>query len=298
MFALDHRILRQFLAVAELGTVRAAARTLNMSQPPLTAAIRQLEERLGVQLFQRSVTGMALTEAGKALAAEAPAIIGRLERTEALVREFAGQPQPLRIGFVSAALNGVLPALLRGLKAKGHPLPELLEMPTPDQCDALRDGRIDVGLLHPPVPALADFDGRSLGRDPFWAALPADHPLARRRSLRFAEIAREPFVLFPEPQGPVLHDRIRALVREAGYDLQIAAEAGRLHSQLAIVAGGLGVGLVPRSATAAFTVAGVKAIPLSDTRDQLFLELHLIAEARRTPALLRMVRQQLVGSRR
>ena len=298
MLALDHRVLRQFLAVAKTGTVRAAARALNMSQPPLTSAIRQLEERLGVQLFQRSVSGMTLTEAGKALAAEAPAIVGRLERTEALVREIGGQPKPLRIGFVSAALNAALAALLRGLNREAQPLPELLEMPTPEQFDALTDGRIDVGLLHPPVPALADFVSRSLGRDPFWAALPVTHPLASRRSLRFADIASEPFVLFPKPQGPVLHDRIRTLVHEAGCDLQVVAEAGRLHSQLSIIAGGLGVGLVTRSAVEAFTVRGIKAIPLSDTRDRLFVELHLVAEAARMPALLRMVRQNLGTARR
>ncbi|HIC79999.1 MAG TPA: LysR family transcriptional regulator, partial [Kiloniellaceae bacterium] len=83
MNSLDHPTLRQFLAVAEAGTLRAAARRLNMSQPPLTARIRLLEDRLGVQLFERSVKGMRLTPAGAALAEDARALLGGLARAEA-----------------------------------------------------------------------------------------------------------------------------------------------------------------------------------------------------------------------
>lgn len=291
MLALDHRILRQFLAVAQMGTVRAAARALNMSQPPLTAAIRQLEERLGVALFERSVTGMTLTEAGRELAKEAPAIMGRLERTEARLCEIGGRARPMRIGFVSAALNGVLPALLRGLKAQGQPPPELKELSTPQQIEALTLGHLDVGLLHPPIARLPDFASRSLGRDPFYAALPDDHRLAQRTSLRFSEIANEPLVLFPEPQGPDLYNRIRSLVQEAGSNLKVAAEAKRLHSQLAIVAGGLGVGFVTGQAALNLTVHGVMAVPLTDTKDRLFVELMLVAANNRIEALLATLRQ-------
>ena len=292
MFTLDHRVLRQFLAVADAGTVRAAARALHMSQPPLTAAIHQLEERLGTRLFERSVRGMRLTRAGAVLAQDARAILRRLERAEARVLEIGGRPRQLRIGFVSAALNAVLPALLRGLRAAGRPLPQLHEMSTPEQLDALAAGRIDVGLLHPPTPALPDLESLSLGKDPFWAALPSDHPLARRKRLRFAEIAGEPFVLFPERQGPVLHDRIRALVSETAGELRIAAEASRVHSQLAIVSGGLGVGLITRSTAAALRFEGVAAVPLADTTDELFLDLHLMAEADLAEELSALIRNQ------
>lgn len=278
MPVLDHRVLRQFLAVADAGTVRAAARALNMSQPPLTASVRQLEERLGVELFERSVRGMELTDAGAALLKEARYVLGRLERAEARVLAIAGRSRPLRIAFVSAALNMVLPALLRALKAKQFPPPQLHEMTTPEQLGALEDGRIDIGLLHPPVVALPDFESVSLGQDPFWVALPADHMLARKKSVRFAEIAGEPFVLFPESQGPVLYDRIRSLAIQGAGQFHLAAEARRVHSQLAMVSGGLGIGLVARSTAAALTFKGVRAVPIEDTQHDLFLELSLVAE--------------------
>lgn len=285
MPTLDHRLLRQFLTVAEAGSVRAAARLLHMSQPPLTAAVHQLEERLGVRLFERSVKGMTLTKAGDALAEEARSILGRLERAESRILAIGARPRPLRVGFVSAALNTVLPTLLRGLDANGLPAPGLQEMTTPEQVEALERGQIDVGLLHPPVPRLADFECVSLGRDPFWAALPADHPLASRKSLRFADIAGERFVLFPEPQGPALYDRIRSLVAESGRPFRIAAEAKRVQSQLAIVSGGVGVGLVTRSTAHTLSFNGVTAVPLQDTGDRLFLELALMAEAERARGL-------------
>jgi len=278
MAALRHRLLRQFLAVAEAGTVRAAALALNMSQPPITAAIRSLESDLGVDLFVRSAKGMELTPAGDALAADARAILGALARAEARVREVGGRPGPLRIGFVSAALSRALPELLRTVRARGAQQIELLELTTPEQLVRLTDGTLSIGLLHPPVPRVADLSLRPLGRDPFWAALPEQHPLAARPSVTFADIAGEPFVLFPAAQGPVLHAKIRDAAAVAGHDLRIVAEAGRVHSQLAIVAGGLGIGLVTRETARTLHVRGVRAIPIVDTEKMLFLELSALAD--------------------
>lgn len=289
MSVLDHRVMRQFLAVAENGTVRTAARTLNMSQPPLTAAIRQLEDRLGVALFERSVKGMALTAAGEALAEEARFVLGWLERAERRVVAIAGHPEPLRIGFVSAALNGPLQSLLRGLKTGAEPVPRITEMTTPEQIDAFRDGHLDAGLLHPPFPPVPGIDSFSLGRDPFWAAIPIRHPLAQRSNLCFADIAKEPFVLFPEAQGPTLHAAIRELVALNGETLEIAAEARRVHSQLALVSGSLGVGLIARSAAMTLTFQGVALIPLEGAEDRLFVELHLMAEPGTLRRLLPML---------
>lgn len=277
MTALDHRVLRQFLAIADHGTVRAAARALHMSQPPLTAAIAQLEDRLGVSLFDRSVRGMHLTDAGAVLRDEARTIVGRLNHLEERVRHIGGNPRPLRLGFVSAALNAVLPTLLRGLRKRDFPTPFLSEMTTPEQVAALRDGNLDAGFLHPPVPLPEGIAARSLGRDPFCAALPAGHRLVGRGAIRFAEIASEPFVLFPDHQGPDLHATIRALAHAAGSDLVVAAETPRIHSQLALVAGGLGVGLITRSTAAVLTFEGVSVVDLTDTADRLFLDLHLAA---------------------
>ncbi|WP_299397530.1 LysR family transcriptional regulator [Pelagibius sp.] len=293
MNSLDHPTLRQFLAVAEAGTLRAAARRLNMSQPPLTARIRLLEDRLGVQLFERSVKGMRLTPAGTALAEDARALLGALARAKAA----AGEAQPLRIGFVSAALSAAVPDLLRGLSARNAPTPHLQEMTTPQQLEALESGALDVGLLHPPARRLEGFESRPLGRDPFWAALPSDHRLARRRALRFAEIAREPFILFPKDQGPALHETIETLAKDAGATLRVVAEAARAHSQLSLVAGGLGVGLVTRATAAQMTIRGVTVVPLKDTAERLFVELHRLAVPEKVVTLTELVAPGRTGGK-
>lgn len=282
MKALDHRSLRQFLAVAETGSVRAAARQLNMTQPPLTQALQLLEARLGAALFERTARGMTLTAAGLALAEETRLLLSGLERAERRVKAAAQQSMPLRIGFVSAALNEIVPSLLRNGSKATLPKPELFEMTTPEQIAALQDGRIDLGLLHPPAKTLAGIAALPLGRDPFLAALPADHALAGRRSLRLRDIAREPLVLFTEMQGPVLYDRIRREITHLAGRMEVAAEARRTHSQLALVSGGAGVGLVTASTARTLSVRDVNVVPLSDTADWLFLEL----EARCPAALL------------
>ena len=171
-------------------------------------------------------------------------------------------------------------------------------MTTPEQHDALAEGRLDAGLLHPPVRPLPDLTSTCLGRDPFWAAVPADHALAGRRTLRFADIAGEPFVLFPDSQGPALHATIRALAEQTSGALRVVAEASRVHSQLAIISGGLGVGLITQATAASLTVAGVVAVPLADTGDRLFLELHLMAEPALARELSDMIGGILAGRRR
>ncbi len=269
---LDHRLLQQFMAVAEAGSVRAGAQSLNISQPPLSQALKRLEDGLGVALFERVPKGMILTPAGKELAQEARDILLRIERAEQQVIAAANPAKPLRIGFVSAALNGALTTCLQKIVNKGLARPELRELTTPAQLEALARGQIDIGLLHPPF----DYEGMatvSMGRDPFVAAVPANWDLAHRKSLSFKDIVGSPLVLFPPEQGPSLMGAIERLAFEAGGALDIAAYAPRVHSQLAIVASGIGVGLVTESMSHTLNYSGVVYVPIEGTRDRLFLEL-------------------------
>lgn len=272
---LDHRLLRQFLAVADAGSLRGAAAALHISQPPLTQAIRRLEDGLGVSLFERVPKGMVLTGPGRELAEEARQLLARIDRAERRVVAAAQAEVSLTIGFVSAALNGALTDCLQRLAAHGYERPGLQEMTTPAQHEALADGRIDLGLLHPPV-EIEDLAVRSLGRDPFVAAIPADWSMAKRRSVKFRDVASLPLVLFPPAQGPSLMGAIDRMAFEAGRTIDVAAEAPRTHSQLAIVASGLGIGLVTRSTSRTLRFAGVSYVPISDTRDRLYLELVLV----------------------
>src|SRR5436190_21874460 len=118
----DLRRLRYFVAVAERLHFGRAAQSLHISQPPLSRAIRLLEEELGVTLFARTRRKVELTPEGERLLDDTRRLTGQLERTVHELRAMAsGKHARLRIGFVSLAdYGGVLPALLKEFKS-GHP---------------------------------------------------------------------------------------------------------------------------------------------------------------------------------
>ncbi|KIT16558.1 LysR family transcriptional regulator [Jannaschia aquimarina] len=269
---LDHRLLRQIATVARMGGLRAGAAALNMSQPPLSRTVRELEASLGVSLFERTARGMVPTPAGAVLIEEAEAILAALDRAAARVRRMGAWPRPLRVGFVSAALDAHLPDLLDRIAARGWPAPELVETPTELQARALARGELDLGLLHPPVEMAQGLDAVSLGRDGFLVALPKRDPLADRETIRSADLTGRPLVLFPQAQGPVLHAAITAALAPGGRRLPVAAEAARSHSQLALVAAGVGIGLIGASVARTVTYAGVVLRPWADRPDTITLE--------------------------
>ena len=268
---LDHRLLRQVVAVARAGGLRAGAAALNMSQPPLSRMIRELEAALSASLFERGPRGVTPTPAGTVLIEEAEAILAALGRAKGRVRRMGTQPRPLRIGFVSAALDGHLPDLLRRIAARGWPTSELIETPTGPLAQVLARDELDLDLLHPPVEAAPGLGLTSLGRHGFLVALPKEHPLAVRKAIRSADLAGLPLVLFPQAQGPVLHAAITDALAP-GSHLPITAEAARSHTQLALVAAGAGIGLIGASVARTITCTGTVLRPWADRPDTIALE--------------------------
>lgn len=271
MFDLHH--LRQFVTVAEERHFGRAAKRLHMAQPPLSQAIKRLEDRMGILLFERTKRKVDLTPAGETLLAEAHVLLANAKRTIQLTHQAAqGLQGRIAIGFVSAALYRLLPEALRAFR-KQFPDAEvaLNELTTNQQLAALQDGTIDVGFCHPPIAQKEGLTVRMISRDPLLAALPENHALTRKRRLDFAEIAHEPFVLFPAQQGPSLHAAVERACYRFGADLRIVAEAPRIHTQLSLVAGGLGVTLVPESAKS-IRVEGVIYKQIHNLPDSLFLE--------------------------
>ena len=149
----DLRQLRHFVAVAERLHFGRAAAALHISQPPLSRSIRRLEARLGVTLLARSSRRVELTTEGARFLEEAKRVLAQLERAVLDVGSMAASPGgQLRLGFVSLADFGVLPALLKAYKsARPGVALALREMLSPDQAAALAAGELDFGLLLPPV---------------------------------------------------------------------------------------------------------------------------------------------------
>lgn len=244
---IELRHLRSFLAVSvELHFGRAAAR-LHMTQPPLTRQIQQLEEQLDVQLFDRSRRRVALTEAGEAFALDCRRVIDELARSVERTRRVArGESGRLRIGFISTADYSILPALLKAYRSRYPDVAvELLELTGDEQLRRLGDGALDVGIL---IPADEDPGLRwmPLYREPLLAVLPRSSRLAKRRgALPVRTLRGEPFVLFPRTLAPSLYDRILAYLERAGVSPRIGQEARQMQTIIGLVAGGLGVSIVP-----------------------------------------------------
>ncbi|WP_347268224.1 LysR substrate-binding domain-containing protein [Paracoccus sp. (in: a-proteobacteria)] len=241
------RTLRYFIVLAEeLHFGRAAAR-LNMSQPPLSQQIRQLEEQLGADLFRRSHHGVTLTPAGLAFREQVPLVFEQLERAVSTARLTArGQIGRLEIGVISSSLVGVVPAALEAFRIR-HPDVEwqLHELTPQRQIEALLERRLDICLFRLP----SEHEGlcrEVIMQEDLMVALPSDHALARRPALRLADLHDQPFVMFGLNQSRFADFLYQCCV-QAGFTPQIRQQVVEVQSLLSLVGANMGVALLPAS---------------------------------------------------
>lgn len=243
------RMMEQFIAVAEELHFHRAAQRLNMSQPPLTHAIRKLEEDLGVTLIERGNRVLGLTPAGEMFVREARETLWQAEKTLIATVDVAeGRTGVLRLGYVGSSLYGRLPDVIREFRAS-HPQVrlELREATTASQIAALRDGMLDIGILIPPLENAEDVVKTRFDQDRLCMALPEDHPLSQRSNLTLADLAAEPFILWPMDEGRSFHLQVIRLCASAGFVPMITQEAHGMHAVLSLVSVGGGVSVVPQS---------------------------------------------------
>jgi DNA-binding transcriptional LysR family regulator len=261
---MDLRHLRYFVAVAEERHFGRAAERLHMAQPPLSQQIRQLEAELGVELLHRTTRRVELTEAGRAYLARARAILAEVDDAAQQARLVAaGAVGHLSIGCVGSATYSLLPALSRRLSEElpGVDFSFRGEMLAPDQVEALRSGAIDVALLRPPVADLS-LAVRTLRHDRLVVAVPVDHRLARRPRLRPADLAGADLIVHSAGRRSVMYDVVLRVLHEAGVEPHIRHEVGETSTLVTLVAGGLGVAIVPEPVTA-LALDGVVYLPLA-----------------------------------
>ena len=236
----------------ELHFGRAATR-LRIAQPPLSQAIRKLEDELGVQLLNRTSRVVTQTEAGRVFAEEARKVVGSFTMAVAEARRAGGTTGPVRIGCLpDLAIESTYRFLgeLREQTPGGNPF--VIHLPSLEQVRRLRAGELDFGLIHDAE------DYGDLEMEPLFpgealrALLPRDHPLTAKRVLRPADLRGEALVLFARAANPALHDRLLALIETAGYRFRAVHEAGGANRRDVIlaVAGGRGVAVGPFSEVA------------------------------------------------
>ncbi|OEZ00311.1 MULTISPECIES: LysR family transcriptional regulator [Stenotrophomonas] len=245
----DLRLLRQFVAVAEeLHFHRAAAR-LHMSQPPLTAAIRRLEEEVGSELILRGNRTLGLTASGAVLLSEARLLLQQADRALLATQDAAaGRTGSIRLGYVGSALYGRLPEVIRNFRlANADVRLELIEATSARQIQMLREKRLDVGVVIPPVFDAEDLQLQPFDTDRLAIALPRAHRLAQGDAVTIAELADEPFVLWPAREGRGFHSQLVRLCAAAGFTPRVVQEAHGMHAVLSLVAVEAGISVVPAS---------------------------------------------------
>src|SRR5687767_11166935 len=247
---IELRLWRQFIALAEELHFGRAAQRLHMTQPPLTQAIANLEQQLGVRLFDRTKRSVRLTAAGEALMPDARELLARAQALPAHARAAAhGEVGRLRLAFVSTVGFGLLPGWVRAFRSL-HPQVqfELIEATGDVQLQALERGEVDAGfMLHSPGFAPAGLQHLRIAREPLALALPEQHPLATGRALSLAAVLAQPLVIFPRRILPSLHDAIFGMYHAAGRAPQVAQDAIQMQTIVNLVSAGLGVAWVPDS---------------------------------------------------
>jgi DNA-binding transcriptional LysR family regulator len=260
----DLRQLRYFVAVAEERHFGRAAARLSMTQPPLSQAIRALEEALGVELFARTKRSVELTAVGADLLPEVRKLLASADGLRPLAQSLArGEAGVLSLAFVSTADYGLLPSLLRDFGARFSRVRLQLSEATSDvQIDELAAGRIDAGLVIPPLPPryAAQFSYLPVAREPLVIAMSnqaASHAGCGSERGRLADwddepvslhaLADAPLVIFPRRLAPGFYDLIMDCYGAAKLTPRIGQEAIQMQTIVSLVSAGMGVALVPQS---------------------------------------------------
>lgn len=274
MRALDTHALTLFCAVARCLNFRQAAQQLHMTQPPLSRAIKALEDKLGTRLFERDTQGVALTDAGAALLPQALRILELLEHAErSLVRDSA--PPQLRLGLTTSVEAGLFRPWLAQLETRQPATTLRLQSgPSPALITAVRKSKLDAALVALPANTF-ELAVQPLLRQPMMVALPSGHALARKRTLRLSDLQGLPVFWFERARQPAFFDHCQQVFARHGYDPAFLREPPDHHVLLAEVAAGKGAALLADSFRA-LRLAGVAYRALAEG-EELALRIALVA---------------------
>lgn len=248
MFELSQ--LRCFVAVAEELHFGRAAQRLNMTQPPLSRQVQLLERILGVVLLDRTSRSVRLTPAGRSFLIEAKRIL-RLAESAALATRRIGKGDAGRvaIGFTAASGYSFLPNLVDLARTR---LPNvdlaLRELVSGEQVEALLTGRIDLGLVRPPL-TRPEFDKVRVLTEPLVAALPTGDPRLEKDRLTLSDFDAGPMITYAPEGAGYFHAMLTAMFDEAGVSPNYVQHMAQIHSILALVHARIGAAVVPEAAT-------------------------------------------------
>lgn len=259
------RRLQYFTVIAEELHFGHAAERLRISQPPLSQQIRRLEQEVDAELFHRTRRSVRLSPAGQALLPYArQALQAVASGIDAAQHAERGEVGNLAIGFVESAAVEVLPRAVRSLRASrpGVKL-DLRTLSVGDQIQELRDGTLELAIIRLPVDS-SGLDLLPVLEESLVVAIPDVHPLARQERVSLNSLAGEPLVLLAREVVPALHDLVIASFVERELEPRLGQSASTIQAVLGLVAAGLGVSLLARSASG-LEREGIVFVPLAES---------------------------------
>jgi DNA-binding transcriptional LysR family regulator len=242
--------LRVLHAVATTGSVVGAAAVLHVTTSAVSQQLARLERETGQELAERHGRGLRLTEAGVLLAGHAAELLAHAERVESSLAEHRGVVAGrLRVAAFATAARGLMPGALRGLRER-HPALDvsLAELEPHEAVPAVRRGEVDVAVVQDwaadPLGVPDELSRRGLLDDRFDVAVPDRHRLAGRASVTVEELGEEEWISWS--RGQICHDWLVGTLRGIGVEPRVVHTAAEHSTQLALVAAGLGIVVLPR----------------------------------------------------
>jgi LysR family transcriptional regulator, benzoate and cis,cis-muconate-responsive activator of ben and cat genes len=299
---IELRHLRYYVAIVSEGSFRAAAERLNISQPPLTRQIQQLEEIIGATLLVRRSNGIQTTPAGAALFTEAQNILKLVERACANTQRIAtGQMGRLDVGVFGSAVLDIVPRIVLHFRNRFPDVEVVLHnMDRETQVKALHERRIEIGFNrffedHP------DLIWEQVIRQEMLAIVPEGHVLTTRKVISLRDLAEEPLIFYPRTTGPGgFSNYLMRLFHALNIEPHIVQSVDDVMTAVAFVSSGLGLTLGVDSARN-LRLPGVVYLALEEGEASAF-DLSVIYRAvEQTPLLdaflgsVRSVRKETIG---
>ncbi|MGW6276604.1 LysR family transcriptional regulator [Kribbella sp. NPDC055071] len=257
--------LRALQAVAQYGSVNRAAEVLGYTPSAVSQQLAKLERETHTTLIERQGRGIVLTDAARQLAATAARILELVEDAELTLEEQRGQAiGTLTIAAFPTAARGLLPKAL-GRLIDGNPGLDvhLIETDPFEAVAAVNRGEIHVAVVHDwhnaPLSLPEELSSVKLGSDPADVLVPATHRLAGKEFVRAEDLVGERWIC--QPTGSICYEWLMRTMRRAGVEPQVAYSVAEYQTQLAMLANGIGIGLLPRLGRGPIP-AGVVVVPL------------------------------------
>jgi len=257
---MDIRQLSYFLEVAEHASFSKASESIHLSQPTISKMVKNLEEELGVVLFNRSTRKVVLTEAGKVVQQHAQAVLNAAHNLQAAVADLT----QLKSGKFTLGLPPVIgasffPRVITGFREL-HPgiTIQLVEEGGKRIEQLLLEGNIDLGVVVLPVDEAA-FEVVPIVERHLKLVVPAGHPLAGKKNVRLTDLRQESFILFRQEFN--LHDRVKEACIRAGFEPKVAYESAQWDFIYELVCAGQGISLLPETICAKFDRRKACVIP-------------------------------------